>query len=194
MTDDSRYDTIVVGVGAVGNAASYHLARRGDDVLGVERYDVPNAMGSSHGVTRIIRKAYHEHPDYVPLSERAYELWRDLEADHPTDLLRITGSVTVGPADSEMVEGAIETCRRHDLEYEALAGTPSASGTRGTTSRTTTAPSSSPCAPAGSTPETSPSGPWSARRGTSTASRFTACRASRSGSTITDARRWTPTG
>src|SRR5205814_1833452 len=61
------YDVIVVGVGGMGSAACYHLARRGKRVLGLERYDVPHAMGSSHGVNRIIRLAYYEDPRYVPL-------------------------------------------------------------------------------------------------------------------------------
>jgi sarcosine oxidase len=60
------YDAIVVGVGGMGSAACYHLARRGMRTLGLERFDIPHAMGSSHGNTRIIRLAYYEHPSYVP--------------------------------------------------------------------------------------------------------------------------------
>ena len=105
MTHD--YDAIVVGVGAMGSAATYHLARRGERVLGLERYDIPHARGSSHGVTRIIRKAYYEHPDYVPLLERAYENWRDLDAGHPTDLLHTTGLVMAGPPGSDKVADAV---------------------------------------------------------------------------------------
>ena len=69
------FDVIVAGVGGMGSATAYHLARRGQRVLGLERYDIPHAMGSSHGVTRIIRLAYYEHPSYVLLMRRAYELW-----------------------------------------------------------------------------------------------------------------------
>src|SRR5437764_152094 len=69
----SRYDVIVAGVGGMGSATAYHLAHRGRKVLGLERYDVPHEMGSSHGITRIIRLAYYEHPSYVPLLRRAYE-------------------------------------------------------------------------------------------------------------------------
>ena len=76
-----RYDVVVVGVGGMGSAALYHLARRGRRVLGLERFDVLHEHGSSHGLTRIIRLAYFEHPDYVPLLRRAYELWRDLESE-----------------------------------------------------------------------------------------------------------------
>ena len=60
----ARYDVIVLGVGAMGSATVYQLARRGKRVLGLERYDIPHAMGSSHGHTRIIRLAYYEDPSY----------------------------------------------------------------------------------------------------------------------------------
>ena len=82
------YDAIVLGVGGMGSAAAYHLARRGKRVLGLERYDIPHAMGSSHGLTRIIRLAYYEHPSYVPLLRRAYELWRELERGFGEQALR----------------------------------------------------------------------------------------------------------
>ena len=74
-----RYDAIVIGVGGMGSAAVYELARRGLRVLGLEQHDIPHDRGSSHGVNRIIRLAYWEHPAYVPLLRRAYELWRELE-------------------------------------------------------------------------------------------------------------------
>ena len=70
------YDVIVVGVGGMGSAACWQLARRGLRVLGLERFDIPHAFGSSHGLTRIIRLAYHESPAYVPLVRRAIELWQ----------------------------------------------------------------------------------------------------------------------
>ncbi|SFK65707.1 sarcosine oxidase [Halogranum rubrum] len=116
----AEYDVIVVGVGGMGSAATHYLASRGVDVLGLERYDIPHTMGSSHGVTRIIRKAYHEHPDYVPLLERAYELWRDLERQHDQQLLYSHGSLALGRPDSETVTGAKEACQTHSLEYEGL--------------------------------------------------------------------------
>jgi sarcosine oxidase len=118
----TEYDTIVVGVGGMGSAAAAHLAERGQDVLGLERYDVPHSMGSSHGVTRIIRKAYYEHPDYVPLLERAYELWEELDATHPTELLHRTKCVVAGPDGSEKVNGARESAEEHGLAHELLSG------------------------------------------------------------------------
>jgi sarcosine oxidase len=94
------YDAIVVGVGGMGSAALYHLTRRGARrVLGLERFTIPNEQGSSHGRSRIIRLAYWEHPSYVPLLRRAYQLWRDLEAQAGESLLVTTGSIDAGPPD-----------------------------------------------------------------------------------------------
>src|ERR1051325_298032 len=95
-----RYDAIVVGVGGMGSAALYHLARRGRRGLGLERFDVPNDRGSSHGITRIIRLAYYEHVAYVPLLRRAYELWRELEQTAGEQLLHVTGSIDAGPPEA----------------------------------------------------------------------------------------------
>lgn len=118
----NRYDTIVVGLGGMGSAALYHLARRGDRVLGLERFDIPHAMGSSHGITRIIRLAYFEDPSYVPLLRRAYELWRALQAEAGEQLLYITGSIDAGPANGTVVQGALRSCALHDLPHEVLSG------------------------------------------------------------------------
>ena len=71
---------IVIGLGGMGSAAAAHLARRGAQVIGLERFEPAHAMGSSHGGSRIIRQSYFEDPAYVPLLLRAYELWDDLEA------------------------------------------------------------------------------------------------------------------
>ena len=78
---------IVIGVGGMGSATVYELASRGLRVLGLERYDVPHDLGSSHGVNRIIRLAYFEHPSYVPLLRRSYERWLELEAASDEQLL-----------------------------------------------------------------------------------------------------------
>ncbi len=119
---NERYDAIVVGVGAMGAAATAHLAERGVDVLGLERFDVPNGMGSSAGHTRIIRRSQHENPAYVPLVRRAEELWVDLEADADRTLLYRTGSVEVGPPRSELVAGAQRACAEHGIDHELLSG------------------------------------------------------------------------
>jgi sarcosine oxidase len=103
----------------MGSAALYHLAARGKRVLGLERFDIPHERGSSHGLTRIIRLAYFEHSSYVPLLRRAYELWRELEAEAGEELLRITGIVEGG---ERIFEGALRSCHDHDLPHEVLDG------------------------------------------------------------------------
>jgi sarcosine oxidase len=115
-----NYDAIVLGAGGMGSAACWHLARRGTRVLGLERFDIPHSMGSSHGFNRIIRLAYFEHPSYVPLLRRAYENWRELEAFFGERLLFITGSIDAGPKGSRIVEGSLGACREHSLPHELL--------------------------------------------------------------------------
>ena len=114
-----RYDVVVVGVGGMGSATLYHLARRGKRVLGLERFDVLHEHGSSHGLTRIIRLAYFEHSDYVPLLRRAYELWRELQQEAGEQLLYVTGIVEGGEL---IYDGVLRSCADHDLPYEALDG------------------------------------------------------------------------
>src|SRR5256885_3292602 len=104
----------------MGSAAVYHLARRGARVLGLEQFDIPHDRGSSHGISRIIRLAYWEHPDYVPLVRRAYDLWRDLEREAGEPLLTVTGSIDAGRRDSRTIEGALSACRTHGLAHELL--------------------------------------------------------------------------
>jgi sarcosine oxidase len=114
-----RYDVVVVGVGGMGSAALYHLARRGKRVLGLERFDLLHDRGSSHGLTRIIRLAYFEHSDYVPLLRRAYELWRELESEAGERLLWITGIIEGG---ARIYEGVLRSCADHGLAHEVLSG------------------------------------------------------------------------
>jgi sarcosine oxidase len=115
------FDAVVVGVGGMGSAALYHLARRGLRVLGIERFALAHDRGSSHGVNRIIRLAYLEHPSYVPLLRRAYELWRGLETDAGEQLLFVTGSLDIGPSGSQTFEGSLLSCRLHHLAHEVLS-------------------------------------------------------------------------
>lgn len=114
------YDVIVLGLGAMGSAAAYHLASRGQRVLGFDKFGVAHNMGSSHGDSRIIRQAYHEDPNYVPLLRRAYELWERLERDAGVSVLRKTGGLMIGPAGSSVVEGAIQSALQHGLAHEVL--------------------------------------------------------------------------
>lgn len=115
------YDVIVIGTGGVGSAAAFHLARRGARVLGLDRFPGGHAHGSSHGETRIIRKAYFEHADYVPLLERAYVLWRELEGLSGESLFRQVGLVEAGPRDGRLMRGVKDTARRHGLAVEDVA-------------------------------------------------------------------------
>jgi sarcosine oxidase len=115
------YDVIIIGVGGMGSAAAWHMARRGQRVLGLERFDIPHRMGSSHGLTRIIRLAYYENPLYVPLLHRAYENWREAERRGGQRLLFITGSVDAGPPASQVVCGSLASCVEHGLAHETLS-------------------------------------------------------------------------
>jgi sarcosine oxidase len=117
-----RYNTIVIGVGAMGSAAAYYLARRGQRVLGLERFDIPTDMGSSHGYTRIIRLPYYEHPSYVMLLKRSYELWREIEQKFDEQLLYLTGSLDIGPADAWVFKGALRSAMEYELDHEVLTG------------------------------------------------------------------------
>src|SRR5438270_13350903 len=116
----SSYDTIVLGVGGMGSAAIYHLARRGQRVLGIEQFSLGHELGSSHGVTRIIRLAYQEHPSYVPLLRRAYDLWREMEGRAGERLLFTTGGMDIGAAEGGIVTGSLRSCREHEISHEVL--------------------------------------------------------------------------
>ena len=120
MSTNGTYDVIVIGVGGMGSATVYELASRGLRVLGLERFDVPHDMGSSHGVNRIIRLAYFEHPSYVPLLRRAYERWLELELASGEQLLHITGSLDVGPEDGMVFPGSLRSCLDHGLPHQVL--------------------------------------------------------------------------
>jgi sarcosine oxidase len=115
-----RYDVIVIGVGGMGSAAVYQLARRGCRVLGLEQFSIPHENGSSHGVNRIIRLAYAEHPDYVPLLRRAYELWREIENLTQERLLIVTGGIDAGTEKSATVTGSLRACKEHHLPHQNL--------------------------------------------------------------------------
>ncbi len=119
----NEYDAIVIGVGGMGSAALHHLASRGWRTLGLEQYDIPHEMGSSHGYSRMIRYTLQEHPSYVPLVRRAYELWHQLENVSGEKLLVTTGSVRAGYAEDEYFLGAVAACEEHHIPYEVLTAT-----------------------------------------------------------------------
>ncbi|NOT09530.1 MAG: N-methyl-L-tryptophan oxidase [Gemmatimonadales bacterium] len=104
----------------MGSMAALELARRGQRVIGFDRFHPPHPFGSSHGKSRIIREAYFEHPQYVPLVRRAYERWNALEQDSGETLLVPTGGLMIGPPDGTLVSGARQSAIVHQLPYEEL--------------------------------------------------------------------------
>ena len=120
MSRLTEFDVIVLGVGAMGSAALYHLARRGVSVCGVERHKIGHDFGSSHGHVRVIRQAYFEHPDYVPLLRRAYRLWESLEEQCSETLFVKSGMAVFGGPDSEAIAGLDACYAEHDLPHERM--------------------------------------------------------------------------
>jgi sarcosine oxidase len=116
----AQFDAIVIGAGAMGSAALYHLARRGARVLGLERFTPGHDRGSSHGATRIIRLGYYEHPSYVPLVRVAMTLWRELEQAANAKLMHTTGIIEIGRPGSELVQGTLASSQLHGLPHEVL--------------------------------------------------------------------------
>src|SRR6187455_2784324 len=117
-----RYDVIVIGLGAMGSAAAAALARRGAGVLGIERFGAVHDRGSSHGASRIVRMAYFEHPDYVPLLRRAYAGWARLEAATGRSLITWCGALMIGRPDGSVVAGTLESVSQWKLPHQLLDG------------------------------------------------------------------------
>jgi sarcosine oxidase len=117
----AHFDVVVCGLGAVGSAALYALARRGHRALGIEQFTPGHDRGSSHGASRIIRLSYFEDPSYVTLLQRAYPLWRALERAAGRQLLHVTGIAEIGPPGGILVQGTLASARRHGLAHEIVA-------------------------------------------------------------------------
>ncbi|TMI86302.1 MAG: N-methyl-L-tryptophan oxidase [Bacteroidetes bacterium] len=115
---NSFFDVIVIGVGSMGSSTCYHLAGRGCKVLGLEQFDIAHEFGAHAGQSRIIRKAYFENSDYVPLLERAYENWRSLEAETGTQVYFKTGLVYFGPPDQLLMKGVKESASLYNVALE----------------------------------------------------------------------------
>lgn len=111
-----NYDLIVLGTGGIGSAALFSAVSRGLTCLGIDRFPPAHDRGSSHGESRLIRLSYFEHPDYVPLLRRSYELWDELD---PT-LLQKTGGVYVGPENGEIISGVLGSAAQHKLRIDKL--------------------------------------------------------------------------
>ena len=117
----NRYNVIVAGLGAMGSATAAHLTLRGQSVLGLERWTPGHHNGSSHGDSRIIREMYFEHPMYVPIVQRAHDLWRELERRVDTSLMHNIGGLMIGPEDGALVSGVLRSAREHGLAHEVLS-------------------------------------------------------------------------
>ena len=104
----------------MGASACYHLAKRGARVTGIEQFEIGHGLGSSHGQSRLIRKAYYEHPSYVPLLKRSYELWRELSDGIGREIYHETGLVYFCPENSVILKGVLESARLHGIELESL--------------------------------------------------------------------------
>ena len=112
---------IVVGSGGMGSATANNLARRGSKTLVLERFGLNHRNGSSHGLTRVIRLAYSEHPFYVPLLRRAYDLWFQLQRDSGTEVITMTGGLECGTPQSELVSGALDSARKYGVRCKILS-------------------------------------------------------------------------
>jgi len=116
-------DVIVIGLGAMGSAGLYALARSGLQVLGLDRYSPPHTLGSSHGQTRVIREAYFEDPAYVPLLQAAYTHWQALEQASGQELMFLTGGVMIGPAQGNLIQGCRQSAQHWQLPHQELSAT-----------------------------------------------------------------------
>lgn len=114
------FDVLIIGLGAHGSSAAYHLSKAGLKVCGIDRFHPPHSFGSSHGQSRIIRQAYHESPMYVPLVKTAYTLWRELEEASGKKLFLKTGGIMLGSENASVVQGAKLSAEMHNLPYEYL--------------------------------------------------------------------------
>jgi sarcosine oxidase len=117
----TTFDVAVIGLGAMGSAALFNLARQGQRVIGIEQFEPGHDKGSSHGESRIIRLSYFEHPSYVPLARRAMEKWRELEELCGQTILTVTGVLEAGYPGCPIVEGSLNASRLHDLDHEVLS-------------------------------------------------------------------------
>jgi sarcosine oxidase len=115
-----KLDVAVIGAGAMGGATAYHLAKSGANVAVFDQFSVPHNKGSSHAETRLIRQAYFENPNYVPLLKRAYELWEELE-DTPGQLFIKNGLFVAGRADRIIMKGIVESSKQHKIPVEHLS-------------------------------------------------------------------------
>lgn len=118
MSSQRTFDAIVIGVGSMGAPTCYELAKRGLKVLGIEQFGIVHDRGSHSGQTRIIRKAYFEHPDYVPLLERAYLNWKEIEQIRDVKIYHETGLLYMGEEDGEIINGVLDAADEYQIPVE----------------------------------------------------------------------------
>jgi sarcosine oxidase len=112
---NSHFDHIVVGVGAMGSSTCYYLAKSGASVLGLEQFGIVHEHGAHGGQSRIIRKAYFEHPDYIPLLKRAYENWEEIESVSGKKFYHKTGLFYTGPSGHEIIENVRSAATQYNI-------------------------------------------------------------------------------
>lgn len=117
---DDHYDILVLGTGAMGAATCYHAAKQGFTCLGIDQYDPPHDLGSHTGQSRIVREAYAELPDYVPLLQEAYTQWAALEKESGLKLLHQSGMIYLGEPGNELLAGVKKSAELYKLEVDAL--------------------------------------------------------------------------
>ena len=120
---NSTFDVVIIGAGAMGSAAAYHLSKTGKKILVLDQYAPPHNLGSSHGESRIIREAYFESPMYVPLVQQAYKLWDALEKESGKKLFLKTGGLMLGKKERRVFQGAAASARQYNVPYEYLDST-----------------------------------------------------------------------
>src|SRR5260370_340023 len=124
MGSHQAADAIVLGLGAMGSAASFRLAASGASVLGIDRFEPPHPHGSTHGDTRITRLAIGEGEEYVPLVRRSHELWREIEQQAGVELLTITGGGVLAPSRTDFLSRTLACPRRHGDAHQGLRAAP----------------------------------------------------------------------
>ena len=118
--DSRKFDVIVVGVGSIGSATCHHLAKKGAKVIGIEQFAIPHGHGSHHGNSRMIRMAYYEHSNYVPLLKRAYTLWDELQEHTSEKFFHITGGLYMGASYGSIFPGSLRAAHEHQLKHTVL--------------------------------------------------------------------------
>lgn len=114
------YDVVIIGGGSMGTAAAYYRAKEGAKVLVLDKYNIPNTMGSHHGMTRMLRLNYGNGSNYVPIAKEALDLWHELEDICGRRLFKQTGCISVGPPESEFVKTSIESAVANQIPYEFM--------------------------------------------------------------------------